>query len=221
MSLIVYIDESGDLGWSFDKPYGQGGSSRYLTIAALFLPSEKDHLPARKIKHLYTSWHWDKKREKKWVEMTAAARETFAKSASKLALQHDNIEYRAIVVSKEMVNPSLRADSNKLYNYMLKLLLLEKMKHHKEVTLIPDPRSVKVENGKMLDHYLAMALYEEGSDTKLEVIAVDSRHSLQLQFADMLAGVVQSHHELGNSECWQILSHQIHMTRLFFGGITT
>lgn len=36
--MNVYFDESGDLGWSFDKPYGAGGSSRYLTIAFLIIP---------------------------------------------------------------------------------------------------------------------------------------------------------------------------------------
>lgn len=35
MDITVYLDESGDLGWKFDAPYRSGGSSRYLTIAAI------------------------------------------------------------------------------------------------------------------------------------------------------------------------------------------
>lgn len=40
-SAIIYLDESGDTGWKFELPYRNGGSSRYLTIAALIAPSEK------------------------------------------------------------------------------------------------------------------------------------------------------------------------------------
>ncbi|PHV09809.1 DUF3800 domain-containing protein [Chitinimonas sp. BJB300] len=169
MAQLVYVDESGDLGWSFDKPYGQGGSSRYLTIAAVLLPESKNHLPERKIRQLYKNWKWDTAREKKWVDMPDVSREAFARSASNLALTHADIEYRAIVVAKERVQQSLRADPNKLYNWMLKLLLLDKLVQHERVVLVPDPRSIKVSNGKMLDHYLEMALYEKGAVTHLEV----------------------------------------------------
>jgi hypothetical protein len=41
-SIQIYLDESGDLGWRFDKPYRYGGSSRYLTIVSLIIsPHEK------------------------------------------------------------------------------------------------------------------------------------------------------------------------------------
>jgi hypothetical protein len=31
MALLIYLDESGDLGWSFDAPFRRDGSSRNLT----------------------------------------------------------------------------------------------------------------------------------------------------------------------------------------------
>jgi len=179
------------------------------------LPEGKNHLPGRIVRHLYKAWKWDTSREKKWVDMPEASREAFARSASKLALTHADIEYRAIVVAKDRVQPSLRSDPNKLYNWMLKLLLLDKLAQHEHVTLIPDPRSIKVANGKMLDHYLEMALYEKGSATQLEVTPLDSRHCLNLQFVDMLAGVVQAPHEFGRPAHWELLKHQIFLQRLF------
>lgn len=215
LSLLIYVDESGDLGWTFDRPYGQGGSSRYLTIAALLLPAEKDHLPQRIVRHLYEAGHWDKTREKKWVEMPCSSRETFAKAAGKFSLKHAGVEYRAIVVCKNRVKPELRSDSNKLYNWMLKLLLLDKIAQHSHVTLIPDPRTVKVANGRMLDHYMEMMLYERSATTQLEVTPLDSKRCLNLQFVDMLAGVVQSHFELNNSSYWNELQHHIYLERLF------
>lgn len=212
--MLIYVDESGDLGWSFDSPYCYGGSSRYLTIAAIVLPIEVDHLPERKIRQLYKQGKWDTKREKKWVEMPSKARMTFAKSAVKLA--QPNITYKAIIVNKQNVSENLRSDSNKLYNYMLKLLLLDEIKKYPHVTLIPDPRSVKVENGNCLHHYLDMMLYEGGSATKLETVVRDSKNCLNLQFVDMLAGTVGVHFEFGKSECWELLSPHIQVKKLFF-----
>lgn len=58
MATLIYVDESGDLGWSFDLAYGRGGSSRYLTIAAMILPEMLDHLPERKVRHLYRQDYW-------------------------------------------------------------------------------------------------------------------------------------------------------------------
>jgi len=214
--MLIYVDESGDLGWKFDRPYGLGGSSRFLTIAAMLLPEAKDHLPARKIKHLYREGRWNIGREKKWVEMPTASRLTFARNAVKLREACDQISYKAIVVKKQNVDHIFCSDSNKLYNYMLRLLLLEDMVKHRHVTLIPDPRSIKVENGSCLHHYLDMMLYEAGADTKLESISRDSRSCLSLQFVDMLAGVVEIHHEFKKSTCWKILAPHIQVKQLFF-----
>lgn len=37
--MNVYLDESGDLGWVLDKPYRNGGSSRFMTIAFVACPA--------------------------------------------------------------------------------------------------------------------------------------------------------------------------------------
>jgi hypothetical protein len=216
VSLQIYVDESGDLGWSFDKPYGQGGSSRFLTIAALIVPDDLDHLPKRKIKDLYTYAKWDPKREKKWVEMPAEARATFATNAVKLHEKHPSICYRAIVVNKQNVNASFRRDSNKLYNYMIRLLLLDELAKHPHVTLIPDPRSIKVQYGRSLHHYLDALLYEMQAPTTLETVERDSSDCRALQFTDMLAGVVGTHYEFGKSEPYRALARYFPTKNLFF-----
>jgi uncharacterized protein DUF3800 len=64
MSSIIYLDESGDLGWNFTAPYRYGGSSRYLTIAALCVPSGKKHIPKRAIRELYDKFKWPTSVEK-------------------------------------------------------------------------------------------------------------------------------------------------------------
>jgi hypothetical protein len=214
--LQIYVDESGDLGWSFEHPYGHGGSSRFLTIAALIVPDDLDHLPKRKIKDLYAYGKWDPKREKKWVEMAAGARLTFAINAVKLREKHACIGYKAIVVNKQNVNANFRRDSNKLYNYMIRLLLLDELAKHAHVTLIPDPRSIKVQNGRSLHHYLGALLYEMQAPTVLETEMRDSRDCRALQFADMLAGVVGTHYEFGKSEPFLTFGRHLATKHLFF-----
>ena len=65
MPLLIYLDESGDLGWNFTAPYRSGGSSRHMTIASLCVPSDKKHLPKRVIKKLYEKFSWPVGTEKK------------------------------------------------------------------------------------------------------------------------------------------------------------
>ena len=214
--MIVYLDESGDLGWNFSAPYRHGGSSRYLTLAALLVPASEAHLAFRLIRNLYKGFGWNAKKEKKWVDCNEQARSTFAVASRKLADAHPLIRYRSITVQKDRVLPHIRKDSNKLYNWMTKLLLLEEMARHQHVEFIPDPRSIKVINGNDLHKYLEMGIFEKQVDTTLVTCPMDSKHCLGVQFADLLAGVVQLHFEDGKSSHLLELGNAIVTERLFF-----
>jgi hypothetical protein len=76
--MIIYLGESGDLGWPFTDPYRSGGSSRYLTIACLAVTPSKKHLPMRLITRLYKKFSWSPQVEKKWAKMTLEERVWFA-----------------------------------------------------------------------------------------------------------------------------------------------
>ena len=81
---------------------------------------------------------------------------------------------------------------------------------------LPDPRSIKVQSGNSLHDYLQTELWLTlGVPTRLETTPCDSRYSLNLQFADMIAGVVQSHFEFGETTHWQHLREHIRIKRLF------
>lgn len=217
MSIVVYLDESGDLGWTLDKPYRSGGSSRFLTIGALLVPSRRTHLPKRCIKRLYEKHRWEPSEEKKWSDMTNGERTSFAEAARTLAQNNPDIQYLAITVRKENVQDHIRQDKNKLYNYMINLLLTHEMAKHDHVTFVPDPRSIKVSSGNSLHDYLQTNLwFEYNVSTRLHTLPCDSQASRNVQFADMLSGVVQSHIEDRRSPPWDILSPQIAFKRLFF-----
>lgn len=218
MALVVYVDESGDLGWNFTAPYRNGGSSRHLTIASLCVPSEKKHLPKRLIKNLYNRFKWPYKVERKWVDLTEDERMCFAESAHKLCVDHNDIHLHGITVNKQNVMAHIRQDGNKLYNYMIGLSLLNRMATHGVVTMVPDPRSIKVESGNSLHDYLQIELwFRKNAMTNLLTQPVESHNCANLQFTDMLAGVIQARFEDDDSKNFQIIQPVTTISKLYFG----
>jgi len=216
-SAVIYIDESGDLGWKFDAPYRAGGSSRYLTISALCVPVEIKHVPKRLIKGLYQQFHWPTATERKWVDLSQAQRKAFAHDVASMCAKFPDIHLRAIVVQKENVLAHIRRDGNKLYNYMLKIALLDYMAARDVVTLVPDPRTVKVRSGNSLHDYLQTELwFTKNASTNLITSPLDSKSCLGIQFADMLAGLVQSRFEDNDSTSLQPVAKHVTISRLFF-----
>jgi len=216
--MIIYLDESGDLGWKFTAPYRNGGSSRHITIASLVVSPSNKHRPKRSIKKLYTKFNWPTNIEKKWADMTLNERLFFAKKAYELQVKYPkDIKYLSITVKKENVRSHIRNDANKLYNYMIGLSLLHEMSKHENITFVPDPRSIKVESGNSLHDYLQTKLwFDKSAETILNTTPLDSASSLNVQFSDMLSGIVQGHFEDGNSSPWTVLRNNISYKTLFF-----
>ncbi len=216
--MQFYLDESGDLGWSLDKPYRSGGSSRFLTIATLCVDASICHLPRRLIKNLYQEYNWKPSKEKKWADMKPRAREWFAREAAKLVATREGlISYSSITVYKPRVQAHMRADGNKLYNYMIKLSLLDEMAKHPVAEFFPDNRSMKIASGNSLSDYLQTVLwYESGAKTELVTQVCDSSQERNVQFADMLSGAVQNHYEDNKSDAWNLLEPAIEHKKLFF-----
>jgi len=217
MKACIYLDESGDLGWNFNHPYRQGGSSRYLTIACVITPSDDNKRPKKIIKKLYEKFDWPTNQEKKWAHMSQEEKLEFAEKAKNLRTNHPQIRYMNITVLKQNVQEHIRLYPNKLYNYMISKLLLNEMAKYEEVTFIPDPRSIKVKSGNSLPDYLQTQLwFEKQTSTKLNYLPISSDQSLNLQFADMLSGCIQSHFEDTNSITFNLLRDCISYKNLFF-----
>ena len=157
-SAVVYLDESGDLGWKFDAPYRRGGSSRFLTISALCVLADKKHLPKRVVRNLYDKFKW-----------------------------HDSIG------------------------------ILDRMAQFDVVTMVPDPRSIRVKSGNSLHDYLQTELwFEKKAATNLITSPADSATSLAVQFADMLAGTVQARFEHNSTSGFQVIQPRLRLVQLFF-----
>ncbi|MCF8078872.1 MAG: DUF3800 domain-containing protein [Desulfobacterales bacterium] len=218
--MIIYLDESGDLGFNFTRPYRKGGSSRYLSIAFLRVPRDSKHLTKRIVRALYKKRKGPRPKEIKGAEISAAEQKDFAGQVVRFLKSNPSARVFAITVDKRNVKHHIREDANKLYNYMISLILLDKIKNSKIVSFIPDPRTIKVRSGNSLVDYLQTKLwFELNSKTKLIHQAEESHNALNLQFADIIAHLVWKHYENKDaSEAFQILQKKVELRELFFHG---
>ena len=196
---------------------GKGGSSRHLTISAIFAPEEKSDLPRRLVRSVYRKFGWPPSEEHKWCSMDADQRSVCAFEMRKLCESNPDIFLHAIVVKKQNVMAHIREDSNELYNYMIRLALLDRMSKHRVVTMIPDPRSVKAGSSNSLHDYLQAELwFTKKSKTTLSAFSYDSAACKGIQLADFLAGMVQAHFEDDESRAFRTIQPKLKLNRLFF-----
>ena len=156
--MNVYIDESGDLGWTLNQPFRLGGSSQFLTIAALIIPKTLSHLSKRITKSVYRNRKQATNKELKGHNLTRDERVKFALKVVGLIQREPEIKIVAITVKKKNVQAHIRDDANKLYNYMIRLALLDFIKMVPSVNFIPDPRSLKIASGNSLIDILHLFL---------------------------------------------------------------
>lgn len=218
MQASIFLDESGDLGWKFDKPYRQGGSSRYLTIAAILISHEKRHFLKRIMRRLYEHTKTKPNSELKWANLNLEQRLWIAQKLANFQIVHGtDVKFLCITVKKEKVAQHIRKDPNKLYNYMIKLLLAVELARYREVIFNIDQRTLKVESGNSLHDYLQTTIwFEIGSDTVLATNQCDSKHNLGIQLADILSGIVQNHFEDNISTPFEALSLHLNVKKLYF-----
>ena len=215
--MNVYVDESGDLGWVFDKPYLHGGSSRYLTISFLLIPKNLSHLPKRIVREFYIKRKRPPTKELKGTDLNDLEKITFANEVINLLKENPEIEILAITVNKENVQPHIRQDPNKLYNYMISLVLLDKIKQRPAITFIPDKRSIKVQSGNSLVDYLQIKLwFDLNVSTNIQNRPEESHRSLNLQFIDWISHIIWSNFEKKETKFFNILRPKIKSVPLFF-----
>ena len=217
MAVNVYLDESGDLGWIFDKPYRQGGSSRYLTIAFVVCPSEKKHLLQRVVKRVYTRKKFDPKKELKGSSLSIPDKCFFAEHVNRLITTHPDIIIGSITVNKSNVRQHIRRDANKLYNYMIRLAVLPLIKEEVMVNLIRDNKTIKVKSGNSLIDYLQTIIwFDLDSHTRIVDIPSDSKQVKNLIFIDWINNLIWGRYEDNNIEPYNILENAIVPIELYF-----
>ena len=142
----------------------------------------------------------------------------FANGVAQLCRQFPDVKIDCIITKKENVQPHIRTDGNKLYNYMCRLVVAESMAGGPDFDFIPDKRSIKVECGSSLSDYLQTVLWfdDAGSKTTLRNRPGESDKMFNLQFTDWVAHCVWKHFEDQQSDPFKILNQVIRVRRLFF-----
>lgn len=215
--MNLYLDESGDLGWLFDKPYQSGGSSRYLTIATLIIPKTVSHLPKRIVKEIYTHRKQQTCVELKGKDLSRDEKNKFTTMVVALLRKDPAIKISVITVTKENVNDHIRADANKLYNYMVNFATLDLIKTFPVVNFIPDPRTIKVASGNSLVDYLQTQLwFELNVSTTLIHMPMESKVNLNLQFIDFISHIVWRRYEYNEYDFYKKIKPYISEKHLFF-----
>ena len=215
--MNLYLDESGDLGWVFNKPYQAGGSSRYLTIATLIIPKTDSHLPKRIVKKIYANRRQPTSIELKGKDLSKDEKNKFIAMAISLLRRHPSIQISVITVAKENVKNHIRSDANKLYNYMVHFAALDKIKSYPIVNFIPDPRAIKVRSGNSLVDYLQIKLwFELNVLTTLVHTPMESKSNLNLQFIDFITHIVWKRYEYNEYAFYNTIRPYVTEKHLFF-----
>ena len=205
--MQIFLDESGDLGWTFDRPNNAGGSSRFITIAGIVIDEAETKYIKRQIAHLYAKYNLTPKQEKKGANFSEDDATYVIRNLNAIYNKARSFKIIAITARKEKVYLPLRKDRNIFYNYMLGVLLPDTLKHYKNIELILDRRTIKVDSGNSFNDYIKTKCW---GDLNLDIdirCAYDSSDKIQgIWLADWLANFVWRHHEHGRSEAYRELS---------------
>jgi len=167
------------------------------------------------IAKMYARYGW--KGEKKARSYSIAQKLEVLSEASRMLKMPPEIKIDCIVVNKQNVQPHIRLDPNKFYNYMCKLVIEDHARHLPDFQFMPDKRSSKVESGNSLSDYLQTVLwFDLGLKTKLTNNPEESHRDYNLQFVDCMANAIRTHFEDGENIVYQEALRHIRIRRLFF-----
>lgn len=122
-----------------------------------------------------------------------------------------------MTVKKTRVQAHIRRDPNKLYNYMIGLVLPDRIKRYPNIALIPDERSIKVKSRNSLVDYLQVMLwFPLKSKTIIRYHPEESSNTLNLQFVDFVSNIVWNRYERNHDIAYNILKAKIKSVTLFF-----
>lgn len=216
--MIVYLDESGDLGWKFSQPFNNGGSSRFLTIAYIIVPNDKANLPHRQVSKTHQQYNLSFHTEHKGCDLKDRERDFFVQRTINMLTKHADVKMGAITVRKDRVFEHIRSDGNILYNYATNLGLCDRISGcNGNVELIRDERSIKVKSGNSLVDYLQTQLwFEKNSKALLIDKPVKSHQNLNVLFIDWICNTIWNNYEYDNDIGFTALTPHMSIQKLFF-----
>ena len=211
--MDLYLDESGDLGFRFDKPFRKGGSSRYLTFSFLLVPDQLAHLPKRLVRKLYRRKRQPAEVEIKGRDLTSGEKAYFAHQTADLLTQKPQMKCFSITINKRTVKAPLQRDMGRLFRHVSRMGVMERIKGAERITFIPNHRSIKTGSSDLLaDSIQAELWFEFDSDAVIENRPQESTRELNLQFTDWLGHIIWKKYEDNEAEAYDILKKEVDIT---------
>ncbi len=203
--LYVFVDESGDLG--FTKK-----STSYYIIASV--ETRSTVIPSRIIKKVRRTLGKQKKNipEFKFTKSDDTVRRRLLERAVK-----EDLLFSAVVLKKKMVYDYLRDKKDKLHNYLAGFIaesLSNDYDDEKEFEIIVDKFIMREEKRREFDWYLESRLlrnYRDSAEPKVKIVHGDSRQYSGLQVADFVAGAIFQYYERGKREFYEIVEPKLRL----------
>ena len=201
--MIVFIDESGDPGFSFEK-----GSSKVFVIVCIVFQDELDaEKAAVAIKELRRTLKFSDKTEFKFNGSRKKVRLEFLQTVKPF-----KFEVRALVVKKSTIrSPLLKGNKNSFYNYFIKMILT-----NTRGTILNAKSRIDGSGDRLFRRncltYLRKELNSKNQKIMKNIRLVDSKSNVLIQLADMFAGAIRRYKEGEKEdakEYWKIIKNKV------------
>lgn len=195
----IFLDESGDLGFS------RKGSSKYFLIATMMV---RNNIPIRRLVK--------KTRKKMLKQKRKGPSELKAnKSSSEIRryvlnlLSQEDIKICCVVINKNKVYKYLRKRKEKLYNYIVKHILIniEPFLSH-DVNIVIDKRCRKRLVRQDLNNYIKKVI-NLNNRMNIRVSHIDSQKSEELQALDFICWSIFRKYEHDDISYYEIIKNKI------------
>jgi hypothetical protein len=189
--MLIFIDDSGDPGFKFDK-----GSTRYFVVLLLIFDDELEtEKVVTAIKALRSSLGLKEDVEFKFHKSSQRMRRKFLE-----AINPYKFRLEVLVVDKTMIHvPLATSGEHSFYDYAIRVALEKAQPSIREAKIWIDGNRHKAFGRNYIAH-LRQALNTRQRKTIKQARIVDSRGNVLIQMADMLAGAIRRSCETSKSD---------------------
>jgi len=202
--ITIFIDESGDLGFS-------KRSSDIFVIALLM--TTKPELIRRTVRKVRDTI---KKKNKAPDELHWNSSNEVIKKRTLKRLSELDLELHLLILNKRKVYSYLQNEKDKLYHYLSGLILDHACFDDNKVKIIFDKRSKDRFVRADLSNYIHKKVINSNKDVLVEVLHKRSVDDRGLQAVDMIAGATFTKYQHNNSEFLDIIKHLITTEKKLF-----